>query len=890
MKPISLPSIHHTLLKTATTLCSLILMVYALPSQAGMVIHAAGAVATGATRWATCAGGCHGGTGAAAPSATAFVYNTIAYYAQNPANFTNAISNGANRIAIQASMGSPATANTNANIAELNQNDLSAYFASLQTPVISHNQVTTVTSGAAYNGAIVPVAGQDYLVNNTTYGITPAGSGMSVNTVGALLGSAPAVTVPTNYNITLSAANGALTGTANLALTVNPATQTPVFSPAPTIAVGGTGQVSATSGGSTQSIIYSSLTPTICTLTGTTVTGVNASITPPAPKGQQTPCRIQASQAAGFNAAGKIGYAAGTAIQSFYITPALQTITLGTAPALSFNGTGSISATGGASGNAIVFSGTTSVCTTAATSTTSASISVIGNAGTACTITANQAGSANYTAATPVSTLPITISAAPQTISYTAVPALALGGSGTISATGGASNNPVSLSSLTPGVCTLPPASISPALITVAAGAAQGSTCQISASQAGNGNYAAATTLTQNITLGLGAQTLSFAIAPTVVVGGTGSVSASSSAGLTPVTYSTTSAACSVTAAGLVTGISTTPTCLITATQAGNAGFAAASATQNLSITPGSQVLKFQAVSPLTVGGTASAISVISFEAIKGGLTNLLATLTSNTPNVCTLTGSPAAGYSITPLSAGTCTVLADQAGDANYFAAPQNPASYSVGAGTQTISAVIPPVIAVNTSGTISATQGASTSPVIFSSLTAAICSATGVNGATITGISAGTCLIAADQAADANYAAAAQVQTKFTVGLGTQTITFGAAPALAVGGTGTLQATASSGLAVSFSSTTPSICSVTGNVVSALSAGNCVVAANQAGDANYNAATQVTQTLTFIHLAPIARAATLTVPLNTPATLDLAASITGTSLTGVMLVTPPA
>jgi len=60
---------------------------------------------------------------------------------------------------------------------------------------------------------------------------------------------------------------------------------------------------------------------------------------------------------------------------------------------------------------------------------------------------------------------------------------------------------------------------------------------------------------------------------------------------------------------------------------------------------------------------------------------------------------------------------------------------------------------------------------------------------------------------------------------------------------GTGTVYATATSGLAVTFSSTTPSVCTVTG-----IAAGTCIIAADQAGDAGYSAATQVVQSITVI------------------------------------------
>lgn len=77
-------------------------------------------------------------------------------------------------------------------------------------------------------------------------------------------------------------------------------------------------------------------------------------------------------------------------------------------------------------------------------------------------------------------------------------------------------------------------------------------------------------------------------------------------------------------------------------------------------------------------------------------------------------------------------------------------------------------------------------------------------------------------------------------------QTISFGTAPSLVVGGTGSVIATASSGLAVTYTSTTPIVCSVSGTTVTGLTIGTCVIAANQAGNASYGAAAQVTQNIT--------------------------------------------
>jgi hypothetical protein len=65
------------------------------------------------------------------------------------------------------------------------------------------------------------------------------------------------------------------------------------------------------------------------------------------------------------------------------------------------------------------------------------------------------------------------------------------------------------------------------------------------------------------------------------------------------------------------------------------------------------------------------------------------------------------------------------------------------------------------------------------------------------------------------------------------------------------TLSATASSGLAVSFSSQTASVCTVSGNAASFIAAGTCTLVANQAGNASYEAAPTVTRNFTVNKLA---------------------------------------
>jgi hypothetical protein len=74
------------------------------------------------------------------------------------------------------------------------------------------------------------------------------------------------------------------------------------------------------------------------------------------------------------------------------------------------------------------------------------------------------------------------------------------------------------------------------------------------------------------------------------------------------------------------------------------------------------------------------------------------------------------------------------------------------------------------------------------------------------------------------------------------------------------TLAATATSGLAVTFTTTTPTVCTVSGTAVTLVSSGTCTIVAAQAGNATYKpaasvtrsfAVSQATQKITFAALA---------------------------------------
>ena len=177
-----------------------------------------------------------------------------------------------------------------------------------------------------------------------------------------------------------------------------------------------------------------------------------------------------------------------------------------------------------------------------------------------------------------------------------------------------------------------------------------------------------------------------------------------------------------------------------------------------------------------------------------------------------------------------------------------------AIEANPQTISFGAAPLLALGGTATVVATASSGL-PVSYSSTTPAVCSVNSGTGV-VTDITAGTCIIAANQSGNSQYAPAPQVTQSLSVIFDpNQTISFGAVPTLTLGGTATVVATASSGLPVTYSSTTPTVCTVdsSSGLVTDLTAGACIIAADQAGDVNFNAAPQVTQTITVSALSGI-------------------------------------
>ncbi|WP_298624107.1 fibronectin type III domain-containing protein, partial [uncultured Legionella sp.] len=144
----------------------------------------------------------------------------------------------------------------------------------------------------------------------------------------------------------------------------------------------------------------------------------------------------------------------------------------------------------------------------------------------------------------------------------------------------------------------------------------------------------------------------------------------------------------------------------------------------------------------------------------------------------------------------------------------------------------------------------------IIVDASSSSVCS---ISGGTVTFNASGSCVVKANQAGNAQYNAATQVQQTMTVSKKGQTITFtSTAPSTPIpGNTYNITATASSGLPVDITvdASSSSVCSISGSTVTFDAAGNCTLDANQGGNAEYNAASQTQQTITVVAPFPVAK-----------------------------------
>ncbi|GAA0707131.1 hypothetical protein [Dokdonella soli] len=222
-----------------------------------------------------------------------------------------------------------------------------------------------------------------------------------------------------------------------------------------------------------------------------------------------------------------------------------------------------------------------------------------------------------------------------------------------------------------------------------------------------------------------------------------------------------------------------------TCTVANPSGTISASNVTNANVTcKTNQTITFPNPGPVTysAGGTFALNATAS--------SGLAATYTSTTTSVCTVSGPTA-----TIVGAGTCAINADQAGNATHNPAPTVTDNITINKASQTITYTSTPPGSAKVGGAtynVTATGGASGNPVTFT-IDATASSVCTISGSAVSFTGAGTCVIDANQAGNANYNAAPQNPQSFAVGPGTPTLVFTVQPTDANQGNalGTIQVT---------------------------------------------------------------------------------------------------
>lgn len=616
--------------------------------------------------------------------------------------------------------------------------------------------------------------------------------------------------LPASGSVTFAVSKG---GQATLSVSASPSA----------LVTGDTSAISSSGGTGTGAVTYAVTTGgAFCSLTGTTLSALGAGT-----------CVITATKAADAN------YLAATATVTVAVGKAPQTsLTLAALPAaIAYKGTSALSVAGGSGTGAVSYAVTagSAFCSVSGTTLT-------GNAPGTCTVTATKAGDANYLAAT--ATASVTVSPAAQAaLMATAAPSvIAVNATSALSAGGGSGTGAVSFAvSAGSSFCTVSGSTLK--------GTGAG-VCTVTATKAADANYLAATATT-DVTVGKAAQAaLSATATPaTIVVNATSTLTTSGGSGTGAVTFAVSSggAVCSV-AGAVLTGTGA-GACTVTATKAGDANYAAATATVNLTVGKAAQA-------PLVASATPSAILVNATSALSaagGSGTGAISFAVTVGGSFCSVSGS-----TLTGTGAGSCTVTATKAADANYSAASSTVA-VTVGKAVQaTLTATASPsAIVYNGTSTLGTAGGSGTGAVTFA-VTAgqAFCAVTGTS---LKGAGAGTCTVTATKAADANYAVAVATVDVVVSKAPQSALSLSAAPA-AIGLNATSQLSTSGGSgtgAVSYALTAGGAsCALSGKVLTGTALGLCTVTATKAADANYTAATasaDVTvgaagQTITFV------------------------------------------
>ena len=341
-----------------------------------------------------------------------------------------------------------------------------------------------------------------------------------------------------------------------------------------------------------------------------------------------------------------------------------------------------------------------------------------------------------------------------------------------LDASGAETGLPITFASSNEAVCTVSGAenpntgtNTYSATVAITGAGGGGGTCVVTASQAGDDDYAAATSTGLTYTVARASQSPLSIVSGNSAVYGTNltlvGAGGSSSAALS---WGTSSGPCTVTGSGTTgtlvpTGVGT---CVVTLNRAADDNYnAATQVTQPVQIAKRDQVVSFTSLVPTQPKSFQTYTA--QFSSSLGASYVPSVSVTTGNGTICSAVDNGDGTATVSFLASGTCTLTATENGDANTNA----------GSATQTIV-----VDSINQNITFSAiadqvfgvppiqlaATASSGRPVTYTSSTTSVCTV-GASSGLLTIKDKGTCTITVSRGADAQYAAANSVQRTFVV-----------------------------------------------------------------------------------------------------------------------------
>ncbi|HEV7307776.1 beta strand repeat-containing protein, partial [Ensifer sp.] len=344
--------------------------------------------------------------------------------------------------------------------------------------------------------------------------------------------------------------------------------------------------------------------------------------------------------------------------------------------------------------------------------------------------------------------------------------------------------------------------------------------------------------------------------------------------------FTATAVSSPISVSGLTNGTSYTFT--VTATNSVGAG--PASGASNAVTPQGSQAITFTNPGAQTFGTTPTLTATAS--------SSLPVAFTSSTAAVCTVTTDG----DLTFHQAGSCTIQANQAGDAAYLAAPQVSETFAVdaivpdaptiGTATADVSSASVAFVAPASSGGASITTYTATSnPGGFTGTSA-------TSPVTVSGLTNGVSYTFTVTATNVAGTGLASSPSNAVTPRAAQTITFANPGPMSFGTTPTLTASSSAGLPVAFTSSTAAVCTITpGGALTFHSVGNCTIAVDQGGDGTYLPAPTVSETFIVNAVVPGAPTMGTAIAGDGEVSVNFTAPVSagGASITGYTVTSNP-